>query len=239
MISLLFRLNFFAESRRKNRAKAEIYIFGLATVDGTGFLRRRFFPTRMPAQTTHSQILGHGSGVLWLTGLSGAGKTTLALAACEQLRAKRIFATVVDGDVLRVGLSKDLGFSLEARRENVRRAAELAVVLADVGLLVIVALFSPLRVDRAAAAERLRGKAVPFAEVFVNAPLSVCEERDPKGLYRKARAGVLKDFTGIDSRYEEPEQPDLELCTDREKAEQSVDKLVALALRLAVADGSG
>lgn len=192
----------------------------------------------MPDQTPPSQILGHGSGVLWLTGLSGAGKTTLAVAACERLRARRILATVVDGDVLRVGLSKDLGFSLEARRENVRRAAELAVILADAGLVVIVALISPLRADRDAAAERVRGAAVPFAEVYVNAPLDVCEKRDPKGLYRKARAGVLKDFTGIDSRYEAPPQPDLEVCTDRETADQSVEKLVALALRLAVAEGN-
>ena len=126
--------------------------------------------------------------------------------------------------MLRAGLSKNLGFSPEDRRENLRRATELAMHLADAGVVVIAALISPFRADRAAVAEKARERGIPFAEVFVNAPLAECERRDPKGLYQKARAGEIPQFTGIDSPYEAPLAPDLELRTDRESVEQSVEK---------------
>ena len=175
----------------------------------------------------------HRPAILFLTGLSGSGKSTLAVALKQQLDERQILATVVDGDALRTGLSSNLGFSDEDRRENIRRATELALHLADVGAVVIVALISPFRSTRATAAARAKAKDVPFAEVFVNAPLAVCESRDPKKLYARARAGNIPQFTGIDSPYEAPTAPTLELHTDLESVTQSMEKLTALALDLA------
>ncbi len=168
--------------------------------------------------------------VIFLTGLSGAGKSTLALGLQRRLREQQVLTSVVDGDDLRTGLCSDLGFSAEDRRENIRRAGELALYLADAGAVVIVALISPFSADRANAAERARKKGVPFAEVFVNSPLAVCERRDPKNLYKRARAGEISSFTGIDSPYEPPRSPALELHTDAETVAQSLDRLAAFAL---------
>ncbi|MEY4940307.1 MAG: Adenylyl-sulfate kinase [Verrucomicrobiota bacterium] len=176
----------------------------------------------------------HRPSILFLTGLPGAGKSTLALGLNQRLQDHGVLATIVDGDVLRTGLCNNLGFSAEDRHENVRRASELALHLADVGAVVIVALISPFRADRSRAAERAAQKGIPFAEVFINAPLSVCELRDPKNLYKRARAGQIPSFTGIDSPYEIPLTPTLELRTDLEPAEKSLDKLTALALTLAL-----
>lgn len=156
----------------------------------------------------------------------------------QRLRECGLLATVVDGDKLRTGLCSDLGFSPADRHENVRRATELALHLAEVGAVVIVALISPFHADRARAAERAKANGIPFAEVFVNAPLAVCERRDPKHLYQRARAGEIRSFTGIDSPYEAPAQPDLELHTDAESVAQSLEKLTAFALRLTSAAGS-
>jgi len=178
-------------------------------------------------------LLGHRGAVIWMTGLSGSGKTTLARALETRLLRSGVLAAVLDGDMLRTGLSKNLGFSVEDRRENLRRATELALHLADAGVVVIAALISPFRGDRALAAEKARERGIPFAEIFVNAPLAECERRDPKGLYQKAKAGEIKQFTGIDSPYEPPLAPDLELRTDRESVEQSVEKVAELALGLA------
>lgn len=178
-------------------------------------------------------LLGHRGAVLWLTGLSGAGKSTLAAALERRLLEARVLAIVIDGDALRAGLCRDLGFSAEDRRENIRRAGELALQCAQAGLVVVVALISPFRADRAAAAARVRAHGVPFAEVFVDAPIAECERRDPKGLYRRARAGEIVSFTGIDAPYEVPESPALRLQTEREPVEHSLDALTALALRLA------
>jgi adenylyl-sulfate kinase len=171
----------------------------------------------------------HRPAVIFLTGLSGAGKSTLATGLEQRLRQDGVLTSVVDGDVLRAGLSSNLGFSDADRRENIRRATELALHLADVGVVVIVALISPFQADRTAAGARAKAKGIPFAEVFVNAPLSVCERRDPKNLYKRARAGQIPQFTGIDSPYEAPSAPTLELHTDLESAEQSVEKLAAFA----------
>ena len=157
-----------------------------------------------------------GGAVLWLTGLSGSGKTTLAGALREELMARGQGVVVLDGDVLRRGVCADLGFTLADRAENVRRAAHVARLLSDAGLVVIVALISPLRSHRAQAREIVGPK---FAEVFVRAPLAVCIARDPKGLYRRALDGQLPDFTGISSPYEEPAAPDLVLDTDTSSPE--------------------
>jgi bifunctional enzyme CysN/CysC len=192
---------------------------------------------------TRAMLLGHRGAVLWMTGLSGSGKSTLAQALEARLLRTGVLATILDGDVLRTGLSKNLGFTAEDRRENLRRATELAMHLADAGVVVIAALISPFRAERAAVAERARERGVPFAEVFINAPLAECERRDPKQLYQKARAGKIPLFTGIDSPYEAPTAPDLELRTDRESIEQSLEKLEAVATQLArlpeQAEGAG
>jgi adenylyl-sulfate kinase len=172
------------------------------------------------------------SGVLWLTGLSGSGKSTLATAAANRLRQEGLNVVIVDGDALRSGQNSDLGFTLADRSEHARRASELALRLADEGSLVIVALISPLRADRAASASRVRARGLPFAEIFVNAPLAECERRDPKKLYQRARAGQVTLFTGIDSPYEAPAEPDLDIHTDLETEAESAEKLSAFALRL-------
>lgn len=149
-------------------------------------------------------------GVLWMTGLPGAGKSTLAQALHRELRGLGVRSVVLDGDHLRGGLNRDLGFSCRDRFENVRRVAEVAALFADAGLIAIVALVSPL------AAMRTQARALVgqrFREVYVNAPLEVCEARDPKGLYRKARAGHLPEFTGVSAPYEAPGQAELTLDT--------------------------
>lgn len=187
-------------------------------------------PSSIP---TSRALLGHRGAVIWLTGLSGSGKTTLARALEQELLGGGVLSAVVDGDELRLGLSQGLGFSREDRRENIRRAAEVALHLAEAGVVVIVAHIAPLRESRARAAERIRARGIPFAEVFVNAPIAVCEQRDPKELYKKARAGIIGSFTGIDSPYEMPESPDLAIRTDRESVAEALAKLGPLALSLA------
>jgi adenylyl-sulfate kinase len=174
----------------------------------------------------------HQPALIFLTGLSGAGKSTLASGLEQRLREDGVLTSIVDGDVLRTGLSSNLGFSDADRRENIRRATELALHLAEVGVVVIVALISPFQADRAAAGARAKAKGIPFAEIFVNAPLAVCERRDPKNLYKRARAGQIPQFTGIDSPYESPSTPSVELRTDLESVDQSLEKLTAFALRL-------
>jgi len=182
---------------------------------------------------SRSAILGHRGCIVWMTGLSGSGKTTLAHALEQRLLNAGILASVLDGDILRAGLSRNLGFTAEDRCENIRRATELAIHLAQAGVVVVAAFISPFRADRAMAAERAKQRGVPFAEIFVNTPLAECERRDPKQLYKKARAGLIKDFTGIDSPYEAPLSPDLEIRTDREAAGDSIERLTQLTLGLA------
>jgi len=174
----------------------------------------------------------HRPAILFFTGLSGSGKSTLATGLESDLRAAGVLATVIDGDKLRTGLCRDLGFSETDRHENLRRATELALHLADVGAVVIVALIAPFRADRDLGARRAQENGVAFAEVFINAPLPVCEHRDPKHLYKRARAGEIKAFTGIDSPYEAPLAPALELHTDLETVEQSLAQLTSFTLAL-------
>lgn len=169
---------------------------------------------------------GHRGAVVWLTGLSGAGKSTIAQALERELFNRAMRTYVLDGDNIRHGLNSNLGFSPEDRVENIRRVSEVAKLMADSGVVVITAFISPYRLDRRRAREiALEGEA-EFVEVFVQAPLEVCEARDPKNLYKKARAGDIRDFTGIDAPYEAPDDPEIVVHTDR----QSIDESVATIL---------
>ncbi|MFT9256604.1 MAG: adenylyl-sulfate kinase [Acetobacter sp.] len=178
------------------------------------------------AVTVHDRerVKGHKGAVFWLTGLSGAGKSTLARAAETRLFAAGVDVTVLDGDTLRTGLCKDLGFAEADRTENVRRAAEVARILRDAGHVVLVALISPLSSDRELAS-RIVGEG--FAEIFVDADLQTCEQRDPKGLYAAARAGKISGFTGIDAPYEAPAHPALRLRTGQGSANDAASELVS------------
>ena len=169
---------------------------------------------------------GRPGVVVWLTGLSGAGKSTIATELEWRLVANGIPAYLLDGDNVRNGLCKDLSFSEADRHENVRRIGEVARLLADTGLVCIVAFISPFRADREAARQLM--PAGYFLEIFINAPLAICEQRDPKGLYAKARAGKIPQFTGLTSPYESPENPEMELPTDQLSASDCVRKILAL-----------
>ena len=171
------------------------------------------------------RLHGHRGVTVWLTGLSGAGKSSIAHRAERLLHARGCSTYVLDGDNVRHGLCGDLDFSPEARRENVRRVAEVARLFTDAGVIVLVALVSPYRRDRERA-RRLHGPG-DFVEVYVEASLNACEARDPKGLYAKARAGRLRGFTGIDAPYEAPERPELRLPTERRSVDESARALIA------------
>jgi adenylyl-sulfate kinase len=167
--------------------------------------------------------------IVWFTGLSGAGKTTLAQAVFERLLAGGRAAELLDGDQIRNRLSKGLGFTPEDRVENVRRIAFVANLLARHGVIVLVPVIAPYRSIR----EEVRRNSHAYFEIYVNAPLDICEQRDPKGLYKLARAGALSNFTGIDDPYESPESPEIECRTDRESIEACVRKILdALAVLL-------
>jgi bifunctional enzyme CysN/CysC len=163
---------------------------------------------------------------VWLTGLPGSGKTTSAAFLVHALRAEGQFCAELDGDVLRAGVSADLGFSDEDRDENVRRAGEVALVLAHQGAVVVVGLISPRRAARDGVRARHKEGGVTFLEVHVAAPLEVCERRDPKSLYRKARAGTVAQMTGVDGPYEPPLTPELILATDVQSAVETGALLV-------------
>jgi len=172
-----------------------------------------------------------GGAVVFLTGLSGAGKSTIAEALAESLREAGHDATIIDGDVLREHVSADLGFDAASREANVRRAAELAAGLAAEGQVVISALIAPFERSRREAREIVES-AAPFLLVYVSTPLDIAEERDPKGLYRRARAGEIPDFTGIDSPYEPPMDPDLVIDTTRTSVAGAVAQVNAALRRV-------
>ncbi len=176
-----------------------------------------------------ADLKGQKPCVVWLTGLSGAGKSTIANIVEKRLHAMGRHTYVLDGDNVRHGLNKDLGFTDAARVENIRRVAEVSKLMVDAGLIVLVSFISPFRTERRMARELL--EAGEFIEVFVDAPLAVAEQRDPKGLYKKARSGQLRNFTGVDSPYEEPDAPELRIETNRMSPDQAADlileKLVA------------
>tara|TARA_Y100001954_G_scaffold227566_1_gene270803 strand:+ start:243 stop:845 length:603 start_codon:yes stop_codon:yes gene_type:complete len=169
----------------------------------------------------------HKSRVIWFTGLSGSGKSTVANATEKLLHDMGLQTYILDGDNVRMGLNKDLGFSPQDRTENIRRITEVAKLFADSGSIVLTAFISPYREDRNSARQIISDD--DFIEVFVSADISVCESRDPKGLYKKARAGEIKGFTGIDAPYEEPVNPELIVETDKydilECANQVIDYL--------------
>lgn len=176
---------------------------------------------------THSERAeqkGHRGAILWFTGLSGAGKSTLAGALEAELYRRGLHSYLLDGDNVRHGLCKDLGFSLEDRRENIRRVGEVAKLMLDAGLLVLSAFVSPQRAERDLV--RALVSEGEFIEVHVATPLDVCESRDPKGLYQKARAGEIKDFTGISSPYESPVSAELVIDTSEGDLNSQVAKLV-------------
>ena len=180
----------------------------------------------------------HRGAVVWLTGLSGAGKSTIARALEKELFRLSMHTYVLDGDNLRHGLNANLGFAPEDRAENIRRVGEVAKLMADAGTVVITSFISPYRADRARARAIALQAGAEFVEIFVDAPLSVCEQRDPKGLYEKARAGKLKGFTGIDAPYEQPEDPEIVVRTDEQSAEESVGRILAELLpRLRLGSG--
>lgn len=163
---------------------------------------------------------------IWLTGLSGAGKSTLANALEVQLNRQGLHTSLLDGDNLRQGLCRGLGMDAESRKENIRRIAEVARLMVDAGLIVIVAAISPFRADRDAARQLFPQGG--FLEVYVSTPFEVCAERDPKGLYREARAGRIKHFTGLDSPYEAPLEPDCAINTAEVELAQACERLLAL-----------
>ncbi|MBI2213558.1 MAG: adenylyl-sulfate kinase [Acidobacteria bacterium] len=171
-------------------------------------------------------LLGQRGAVVWLTGLSGSGKSTIAYALESRLARAGRLAYVLDGDNLRHGLNDDLGFSDDDRRENVRRVGEVAALLADAGVVAIASLISPFRSDR----DRVRRRVAEgrFFEVFVNTPLAICEQRDTKGFYAKARAGELPEFTGVSSPYEAPERPELLLLAGNTSVEEDAEAVERL-----------
>ncbi|MEH0667262.1 adenylyl-sulfate kinase [Vibrio scophthalmi] len=175
-------------------------------------------------KSQRAKLKNQRPAVLWFTGLSGAGKSTVAGALETKLAQLGYHTYLLDGDNVRHGLCSDLGFSEQDRRENIRRIGELAKLMADAGLIVLSAFISPHRTERQLVRELLpEGE---FLEVFVNASLDVCEQRDPKGLYKKARAGEIPNFTGIDSEYQAPLNPEIDLPA----GEKSIDELVAMCL---------
>ena len=182
-----------------------------------------FHKHRVPREIKEKRN-NHKSRVLWFTGLSGSGKSTVANATEKMLHDMGMHTYILDGDNVRMGLNKDLGFSPKERTENIRRITEVAKLFADSGSLVLTAFISPYREDRDQAREIISNE--DFIEIFVSADLSVCESRDPKGLYKKARAGEIKGFTGIDAPYEEPLNPELVVETDKYGIEECADIVI-------------
>jgi adenylylsulfate kinase len=176
------------------------------------------------ARSDRNQAYKHPSFVLWFTGLSGSGKSTLANAVEEALFKQQLHSYILDGDKLRMRLNKDLGFDATDRFENLRRVAEVAALFVDAGIITLAAFISPLQKDRDQLKQIIG--APYFFEIFVDAPLRICEQRDVKGLYKKARAGEIKNFTGIDAPYEPPKNPDLIIKTDEVPLAEAVSKVL-------------
>lgn len=177
-------------------------------------------------QVLRQQRLNQKALMIWFTGLSGSGKSTLAVQLEAQLFAMGFMTYLLDGDNIRSGLNKDLSFTDEGRVENIRRIGEVSKLLLDAGIIVLSAFISPFKADREQV-KMIVGEA-NYIEVFVNAPLEVCEQRDVKGLYKKARAGEVKNFTGINSPYEIPNNPDVTIHTDKNSVEASIEILMRI-----------
>jgi adenylylsulfate kinase len=177
-------------------------------------------------RTQQNQLKKHRSFLVWFTGLSGSGKSTIANYTSFALHSMGIHTYTLDGDNLRGGLNNDLGFSLEDRSENLRRIAEVSKIMIDAGIVTIAAFVSPLKENRDEVREIVGAE--DFIEIFINTSLEECERRDLKGLYAKARKGEIKNFTGISASYEAPESPDLEIKTEEMTIDQSVEKVLKL-----------
>lgn len=190
------------------------------TVKATNIVWHHAQVTRAEQEKQH----GHKAAVLWFTGLSGSGKSTLANAVAGALFERGLHTYVLDGDNIRHGLNKDLGFSPEDRVENIRRIGEVAKLFVDAGVITLTAFISPYAEDRDKA-RQING--ADFVEIYVKCDLDVCEERDPKGLYKKARAGEIPNFTGISAPYEEPANAELIVNTSHESLEDSAARVIA------------
>ena len=191
--------------------------------------RNMFWQSLDVGKDARSTLKGQKTLCLWFTGLSGAGKSTLANLLEKRLHETGRHTYLLDGDNIRQGLNRDLGFTEADRVENIRRVAEVARLMTDAGLIVLVSFISPFRAERRMA--RALFEPGEFLEVFVDAPLAECERRDPKGLYAKARRGELKDFTGIDSAYEVPENPELMVNTQQHSAAECAEMIIERILR--------
>jgi bifunctional enzyme CysN/CysC len=185
-------------------------------------------------KTARAHIKSHGSCCLWLTGLSGAGKSTIANTLERRLHAIGVHTYLLDGDNIRHGLCRDLGFTEADRVENIRRVSEVARLMTDAGLVTLVSLISPFEADRRSARELFI--AGGFLEVFVDTPLAVCEARDPKGLYGKARQGQIRNFTGVDQLYEVPHLPEMRFDTSIQGVEEIVDAMIAELFRRGIVE---
>jgi bifunctional enzyme CysN/CysC len=243
----------FIDDYRRNRATGSFILIDEATNDtaGAGIVLASGFGTR--AHDTAStnvvwqrgavpreqrwDMLAQSGATVWLTGLSGAGKSTIATALEARLAGAGRLAYVLDGDNLRHGLNGDLGFDAAARAENVRRTGEVARLLADAGAIVIVSLISPYASDRARARAVHERAGIDFVEAFVDTPIEECERRDPKGLYAKARRGEIRGFTGVDDPYEPPDDPAIRLCTLDTPLEEEIERLVALLVTRGIVRG--
>ena len=175
------------------------------------------------------RLNGHRGFTIWFTGLSASGKSTLAVATEEALYERGYHTYILDGDNVRHGLNKNLGFSPEDRAENIRRIGEVAGLLRDCGIINLVAFISPYRIDRQAARELNNDST--FIEVFIDCPVEICEQRDPKGAYKKARQGIIKEFTGISAPYEAPENPEIHLRTDEMSEEECVQLIISYLMK--------
>ena len=173
-----------------------------------------------------AKVLGHQGCTLWLTGLSGSGKSTVGVALEKALNMRGVLAYRLDGDNVRHGLNANLGFGAEDRKENIRRIGEVAKLFADAGVVTISSFISPYQKDRDQVRKIHEDAGLPFLEVFINTPIEICEQRDPKGLYKKARAGEIKGFTGIDDPYEAPANPEITVDTGTISAQEAADVLV-------------
>ena len=184
------------------------------------------------ARADRERLSGHRSALVWFTGLSGSGKSTIAHRVEKALYDRGCRTFVFDGDNVRHGLCADLGFTPEDRAENIRRIGEMVKLFTEAGVITLTAFISPFRADR----QRVRGLvgAEDFIEIYCRCALEICEQRDVKGLYKRARAGEIKEFTGISSPYEEPEHPDLVLDTGAESLEACVEKVMALLIERGV-----
>lgn len=176
------------------------------------------------SKVERQKLNGHKSAILWFTGLSGSGKSTISVELEKQLHDRNLRTYRLDGDNVRHGLNKNLGFSAEDRSENIRRIGEVAKLMIDAGLFTLTAFISPYKEDREQVRELVEDG--DFIEVYVKASLDACEERDPKGLYKKARAGEIKGFTGIDAPYEKPENPEITLDTNTLSVQESAKVII-------------